>query len=103
MATKTVKKNTEVAKVVKTMKPYVTEKSGLLAERSNAFSFEIKPSDTKKTIAASVRLQYNVTPIKVNITKTPAKKVIVRGKVGSKKGHRKAVVYLKKGDKIEFI
>jgi len=42
-------------------------------------------------------------PIKVRIVNLPSKKTLARGKVGRKPGVKKAYVYLKKGEKIEFI
>ena len=42
-------------------------------------------------------------PIKIRIINVPLKKRIVRGKVGIKSGYKKALVYLKESDKIEFI
>jgi ribosomal protein L23 len=50
-----------------------------------------------------VKELYKVTPVKVNIINLPAKIVFTRGKSGRKAGVKKAVVYLKKGDKIEFV
>jgi len=85
-----------------TLKPRITEKATIMAENKPIYTFEIGPKDTKKTVAAAVKTTYNVTPVKVNITINPAKKVFSRGKMGVRGGVRKAVVYLKKGDKIEF-
>jgi DNA gyrase/topoisomerase IV subunit A len=39
----------------------------------------------------------------VRIINLPAKKVFVRGKKGVQSSIKKALVYLKKGDKIEFV
>ena len=105
MATKTVAKKEVVKKevVVSEIRPYITEKAGLLAEKSNAYTFEIGPKSTKKTVAKAVKAQYNFTPVKVNIAKTPSKKTVARGKIGYRGGHQKAIVFLKKGDKIEFV
>ncbi|MFZ2038487.1 MAG: 50S ribosomal protein L23 [Minisyncoccia bacterium] len=84
-------------------RPRLTEKSGLQAENSQIYTFEITPRATKTMVKQAVAQMYKVTPIKVNITKLPAKNVFVRGRKGVKSGVKKAVVYLKKGDKIEFI
>src|SRR3989344_4468293 len=46
---------------------------------------------------------YGVTPVRINVITIPAKKVFVRNRVGMKASGKKAVVYLKKGDKIEFV
>ena len=46
---------------------------------------------------------YKVTPVKIAITNLPAKEVWARGKWGMVSGIRKAVVTVKKGDKIDFV
>lgn len=85
------------------LKPRITEKAALSADKLNVYVFEVLKSSTKKSILASVRDAYGVTPISVRVAKIPSKKVIVRGKRGVKKGGKKAYVYLKKGDKIELM
>jgi len=84
-------------------KPRITEKSGLQAENTNVYTFEVTTKANKKNIAKAVKELYKVTPIKVNIINLPAKVVVARGKVGRKAGIKKALVTLKKGDKIEFV
>jgi large subunit ribosomal protein L23 len=84
-------------------KPRITEKSGIQAETLGAYTFEVTASANKKNIVKAIKEIYKVTPIKVNITKLPAKKVMSRGKLGMKTGVKKAVVYLKEGEKIEFV
>lgn len=82
------------------IKPRITEKANSVAG-SNIHTFEIPSSATKNDVMAAVKAFYKVTPLKVNLVKNPAKKIIVRGKRGVKSGVKKAYVYLKKGDKIE--
>ena len=84
-------------------KPRITEKSGIQAETAGIYTFEVTAEANKKNITKAIKEIYKVTPVKVNITKLPAKKVMSRGKAGMKSGVKKAVVYLKKGDKIEFV
>jgi large subunit ribosomal protein L23 len=84
-------------------KPRITEKSGIQAEALGVYTFEVTDNANKKNIAKAVKELYKVTPVKINITNLPAKKVFSRGKVGRKSGVKKAIVYLKKGDKIEFV
>ena len=84
-------------------KPRITEKSGIQAEALGVYTFEVTDKANKKNITKAVKELYKVTPVKVNITNLPAKKVFSRGKVGRRSGVKKAVVYLKKGDKIEFV
>ena len=84
-------------------KPRITEKSGIQAESTSVYTFEVTAEANKKNITKAIKEIYKVTPVKVNITHLPAKKVVSRGKLGMKSGVKKAVVYLKKGDKIEFV
>jgi len=85
------------------LRPRITEKAALSADKGGVYVFEVTKSATKKSISASVRDFYKVTPKKVRIATIPLKKVFVRGKRGVKKGGKKAYVYLKKGDKIEVM
>lgn len=84
-------------------RPRITEKAGIKAESQNVYTFEINKEVTKTDVAKAVKEYYKFTPIKVNITNLPSKAIMSRGKSGMKSGVKKAVVYLKKGDKIEFI
>ena len=85
------------------VRPRITEKAALGADKSGVYVFEVTKDSTKASIAASVKATYKVTPVKVRVAKIAAKKVFVRGKRGVKSGGKKAYVYLKKGDKIELI
>jgi len=82
------------------LRPRITEKATFVSE-ANVHIFEVDPKASKKQIVEAFKAFYKVSPVKVNIVKNPAKKVLVRGKIGSKKGVKKAYVYLKKGDKLE--
>lgn len=84
-------------------KPRITEKSGIKAETEGVYTFEVTEKANKKNIAKAVKMLYKVDAVKVNITKLPAKNIVMRGKRGRISGVKKAVVFLKKGDKIEFI
>jgi large subunit ribosomal protein L23 len=94
----------DISYVVKN--PRITEKAAVLAELANAYTFDIHPEATKSDVAEVIEKTYKVVPIKIAIAKIPSKKVQVRGqrgKHGVKSGGKKAIVYLKKGDKIEFV
>jgi large subunit ribosomal protein L23 len=84
-------------------KPRITEKAAISADKNNAYVFNVEKSATKKSIALSIKNQYKVTPIRVNVTKISDKSIVFRGKRGVKHGGKKAYVFLKKGDKIEII
>ncbi len=83
-------------------RPRVTEKASMKAE-AGVYAFEIDVASTKKDVSAAVKKLYNVVPVKVAIVPIPPKNVIVRNKRGVKSGGKKAYVYLKEGDKIEFV
>jgi len=84
------------------LRPRITEKA-TDKQQENVYVFEIYPNATKRTVSEVIHNIYKVTPRKVNIVKTPAKRVSVRGKRGMKKSVKKAYVYLKEGDRIEVI
>ncbi len=85
------------------LRPRITEKAALGADKLNVYVFEVTKDATKKSISASVKGAYGITPEKVRVATIPSKQVFVRGRKGFKSGGKKAYVYLKKGDKIELI
>lgn len=93
-------------KVVKThplvLGPRITEKSALASEKG-AYTFNIKEEATKNEIKKAMKMLYGVEAVKIAITPIKEKLVIRRGKKGVRAGGKKAVVYLKKGDKISFV
>ncbi len=80
----------------------ITEKSSLAADKGR-YTFNVAPRANKNEIKKAIKLLYKVSPIKVTIIKITSKKVVRKGKIGIKSSGKKAVVHLKKGDKIEFI
>ena len=82
--------------------PKITEKASFLAEQ-NVYTFDITRSANKTEIKKAIFILYKVKPVKVNVLTVPKKNIMSKGKMGTKGGGRKALVYLKKGDKIEFI
>lgn len=85
------------------VRPHITEKAALKAEVARAYTFEVTSKATKTNIVAAVKELYKVTPVKVHMVNLPTKTVFARGKRGSTSGVRKAYVFLKEGDKIEFV
>lgn len=90
---------TSFAKFIR--KPRITEKAGIAGEK-NIYTFEVDKTATKGKVKQAIKELYKVTPIKVNIVNLPTKNVFVRGKFGTQSGVKKALVFLKKGDKIEI-
>ena len=108
MATTKTKKNTKEevkGKVEKThpmiQNPRMTEKSAISAEKG-VYTFNVDDNANKNEIKKAIKFIYGVTPVRVSITKIADKKVTRRGLESIKKGGKKAVVHLKKGDKITF-
>lgn len=82
--------------------PRVTEKAAHVSD-DRVYTFDLYPSATKIDIVKAIKEIYKVTPVKVNVVAIPTKRVFRQKHIGVKRGGRKAYVYLKKGDKIEFI
>lgn len=86
--------------------PHITEKASYLGEQ-NKYIFKIEPRANKSEVKKAVETLYNTKVMKVNIICSAPKKRRVgknegwRG--GLKKGFKKAIVTLKKGEKIEII
>lgn len=84
-----------------TLKSHITEKATFLNEKG-AYVFKIKPGFNKIMIKEAIKKTYNVSPIKVSVINIPSKTAFVRTRRVEKPGYRKAVVYLKKGEKINI-
>ena len=81
--------------------PHVTEKSSLFSEKG-VYIFKVKPSFNKIMIKAAIKNNYGVTPLKIRIINTPSKIVSLKRRRVAKPGFKKALVYLKKGEKINI-
>ena len=79
--------------------PRVTEKASMQSS-ANAYTFVVAKNATKHGILAEFKKEYKVTPKAINITNMPRQNTFIRGKVGTKAGLKKAIVFLKKGDTI---
>jgi len=84
-------------------KPHITEKAAYVAEKVNSYIFNVHPRANKKDVASAIKELYKVTPTSVNITRIAKKSLFTKGRKGSKGGGKKAYVFLKKGDRIEFV
>ena len=84
------------------VRPHITEKAAILAEKGT-YVFEVAQNTNKIEIAKAIQALYKVTPARVNIINLPDTRVFVRNRKGVKSGLRKALVTLKKGDKIEIL
>jgi len=84
------------------VRPHITEKSGILSQ-SGVYTFIISADANKPAIMKAVKHLYKVTATKVAIINLPAKEIWARGKWGTVPAVRKAIVTVKKGDKIDFV
>lgn len=82
--------------------PHVTEKGALLGSAANAYVFKVTGAADKVSIRQAIAALYKVTPIRVNTVTVPSKRVTFRGRSGRTPGYKKAIVYLRPGDKIEI-
>jgi large subunit ribosomal protein L23 len=84
------------------IRPRITEKSGILSQ-DGVYTFEITKNANKGMVKKAVKALYKVTPVSVAVVNTPAKKVFIKGRKGTVAGIKKAVVTIKKGEKIDFV
>ncbi len=82
--------------------PHVTEKSGVLSQ-GGVYTFVVTKKANKQQITQAIKGLYKVTPVKIAVANMPTKNIFVRGRKGTVAGLRKAIVTLKKGDKIDFV
>ncbi len=82
--------------------PRITEKAAYASDK-NVYTFDIASRASKIEIVKAIKAIYNVVPVKVNVVAIPKKRVVRKNTLGVKGGGKKAYVFLKKGDKIEFV
>ena len=81
------------------VQPLITEKVTDMATK-NQYVFAVHPSANKIEVASEIKKTYNVEPVKVNMINVSGKKVRFGRNFGKQKDWKKAIVILKKGDKI---
>lgn len=82
--------------------PRITEKAGMLSD-AHVYTFNVDTRTNKVEIAKAFEAMYKVKPLKVRIVVIKARNVMKRGRPGKVSGGKKAMIYVRKGDKIEFI
>lgn len=82
--------------------PRITEKASY-SQENNVYAFDIAAGANKTEVKKAIFALYKVHPVKVNVLRVPKKNISFKGKPSTRGGGRKALVYLKAGDKIEFI
>lgn len=85
------------------LRPRITEKAAHLSAQ-NVYTFDVAQRATKGDVVKAIEAVYRVKPQKVNLVKNQGKKVSLRTRrgFGTRAGVKKAYVYLKDGDRIEF-
>lgn len=81
--------------------PHISEKSSILAEK-NQYVFKVGPGASKIEIKKAIKAIYKTDVTGVKIIKIPPKKRRIGRTEGLKKGFVKAIVSIKKGQKIEI-
>lgn len=82
--------------------PHVTEKASFLAEQ-NKYIFKVWPRAHKLEIGKAIEDLYGVKVTAVRIINIPKKAKRIGKSQGFKSGFKKAIISLKKGQKIEVI
>lgn len=87
-------------KILKT--PHVTEKASDLTEK-NQYIFRVFPRSNKKEVRDAVEESFGVEVVSVKIINVHKKKKRLGKIEGTKPGYKKAIVEIKKGQKIEVL
>jgi len=90
----------DVSKIIKM--PVVSEKSTMLSNKGQ-YVFVVFKNATKNEIKKAIKILYNVDVIKVNIINIHSKVRRLGRFIGEKSGYKKAIVFLKPGQKIEVL
>ncbi len=85
----------------KILSPVVTEKSTNMSE-FNKVTFKVPLSSNKNSLKKSIEKLFKVNVVKVNIVNKKTRIKVSRGKKVKKKGYKKAIVTLKKGQNIDL-
>lgn len=82
--------------------PHITEKAtGLI--KKNQYIFRVWPQANKIEIKKAIKNIYGVEATGVKIIKIPSKKRRLGRITGRRKGYKKAIIKIKKGQKIEVL
>ncbi len=81
--------------------PVITEKATIMSEQ-NKTVFKVHPSANKKNIKKNIEKLFKVNVVKINIINIKSKYKLRQGRTSVKKGYKKAIVTLKKGQSIDL-
>jgi len=82
--------------------PIISEKGTILEEKGK-YLFKTFPEANKNNMKRAIEELYRVKVKKINIIKVPAKKIRMGRTEGEKKGYKKAIITLEKGQKLEVV
>jgi large subunit ribosomal protein L23 len=82
--------------------PYITEKATDLSQE-NKYIFKVYSTANKIEIKKAIESLYNVNVVSVRTINIPRKKKRIGRRIGFKPGLRKAIIEVKKGQKIEIL
>jgi large subunit ribosomal protein L23 len=83
------------------IKPVITEKATIISDQ-NKYVFRVASAANKELVKQAVKAIFNVEPVAVNIINMRGKAKSLRLRSGHTSAWKKAIVTLKKGDKIEL-
>ena len=81
--------------------PVITEKATIMSEQ-NKTVFKVHPSANKKNIKKNIEKIFKVNVVKINIINIKSKYKLRQGRTSVKKGYKKAIITLKKGQSIDL-
>ena len=81
--------------------PIITEKATILSEQ-NKTVFKVHEKANKKIIKKNIEKLFKVNVVKINIINQKTKLKMRQGKKSYKKGYKKAIITLKKGQSIDL-
>jgi len=94
------KKAGEIYRILK--EPHISEKATYLSDQGK-YTFKVFPQANKIQIKRAINNLYGVRVKDVRIINIKPKKRILRGIEGTKGGHKKAIITLEQGEKIEIL
>lgn len=83
------------------IKPVLSEKTTDLAQ-VNKYVFKVSKKANKNIIKKAIKEIFNVTPLKINVTKVRGRRKRVRFQYGYTSSWKKAIVTLGQNEKIEL-
>lgn len=82
--------------------PLITEKIAKQGDTLGKYAFQVHPQANKKQVKSAVEKNFNVHVTKVNVMNLAGKWRRVRSQPGKTANWKKAIVTLKKGEKIDI-